>query len=231
MQIYGLNKLTLLDYPEHLAATVFLGGCNLRCPFCQNASLVTRLGSQPIIPTDEFMDYLKKRKGVLEGVCITGGEPTIYKELPDFIKDIKEMGYNVKLDTNGTNPAMLKDLIKSGLIDYVAMDIKNSREKYAITTGLSDIQIDLVEESVRILLESDLDYEFRTTVVREFHDRYDMLSIALWISGAKAYFLQGFQDSGDLIMPGLHPHDRETMQDFLSLVKPHVKHAALRGID
>lgn len=231
MQIYGLNKLTLLDYPEHLAATVFVGGCNLRCPFCQNASLVTRLDTQMRIPTDEIISYLKKRTGILEGVCITGGEPTIYKELPEFIKSIKELGYNVKLDTNGTNPEMLKALAEDRLIDYVAMDIKNSRSKYALTTGISELEIGLIEESVSFLLESDLEYEFRTTIVQEYHDREDILSIAQWIIGAKAYFLQGFQDSGDLIMPGLHPHSKETMQEFVSLTRPYVKHAALRGID
>ncbi|NLC18935.1 MAG: anaerobic ribonucleoside-triphosphate reductase activating protein [Clostridiales bacterium] len=231
MQIYGLNKLTLLDYPEHLAATVFVGGCNLRCPFCQNASLVTRLDTQMRIPTDEIISYLKKRTAILEGVCITGGEPTIYKELPEFIKSIKELGYNVKLDTNGTNPDMLKALAEDGLIDYVAMDIKNCRSKYALTAGISELEISLIEESVSFLLESDLEYEFRTTIVKEYHDREDILSIAQWIIGAKAYFLQGFQDSGDLIMPGLHPHSKEAMQEYLSLARPYVRHAALRGID
>lgn len=231
MQIYGLNKLTLLDYPEHLAATIFAGGCNLRCPFCQNASLVIRPNTQMEIPTDEIMSYLKKRTGILEGVCITGGEPTLYKDLPEFIKSIKEMGFKVKLDTNGTNPGMLKALTENMLIDYVAMDIKNCRSKYAITTGIPDLEISLIEESVSFLLNSNLDYEFRTTIVKEYHNKEDILSIAQWIKGAKAYFLQGFKDSGDLIMPGLHPHSKETMQEFLSLIKPYVRHAALRGID
>jgi len=231
MHIYGLNKLTLLDYPEHLAATVFVGGCNLLCPFCQNASLVIRPGTQIEIPVDEVMEYLNKRKGTLEGICITGGEPTIYDDLPEFIKSIKELGYEVKLDTNGTNPDMLKTLVRAGLLDYVAMDIKNSRSKYALTAGISNPGISRIEESVSFLLESNLDYEFRTTVVKEYHDKDDMLSIAGWILDAKAYYLQGFKDSGDLIQPGLHPHDKETMQEFLALVKPFVKHAALRGID
>jgi pyruvate formate lyase activating enzyme len=231
MQIYGLNKLTLLDYPEHLAATIFCGGCNLRCPFCQNASLVTKLQTQVVHPTDEILDYLKKRRGTLEGVCITGGEPTIYEDLPDFIKKLKDLGYNVKLDTNGTNPAMLKALIEDKLIDYVAMDIKNSPDKYPVTTGIYNLQLKLVEESVSFLLSSVPAYEFRTTIVKEYHTEDDMLAIGKWIEGAHAYFLQGFQDTGDLILPGLHPHSKETMQLFLNLVKPYVKQVSLRGID
>lgn len=231
MQIYGFNKLTLLDYPEHLAATIFLGGCNLRCPFCHNAALVTKLKTQVSIPTEEIMDYLSKRRGILEGICITGGEPTLYNDLPEFIQRIKALDYNVKLDTNGTNPSMLKSLAADRLIDYVAMDIKNSRDKYAVTTGVPDIQLNLIEESISFLLSSGLDYEFRTTVVKEYHTREDILAIAMWINGANAYYLQGFKDSGDLILPGLHPHDKTTMQEFESIAKPYVKHVSLRGID
>lgn len=231
MQIYGLNKLTLLDYPEHLAATIFCGGCNFRCPFCHNASLVTKLQTQVIYPIDEILDYLKKRRGALEGVCITGGEPTIYNDLPDFIQRIKDMGYNVKLDTNGSNPAMLKELVVDKLIDYVAMDIKNSAEKYPLTTGISEPEVNKIEESVSFLLSNVPAYEFRTTIVKEYHNKEDILAIGRWIEGARAYFLQGFQDTGDLILPGLQPHSKETMQEFLSLVKPYVKQASLRGID
>jgi pyruvate formate lyase activating enzyme len=233
MQIYGFNKLTLLDYPGHLAATIFLGGCNLRCPFCHNASLVTKLPTQIPISVDEIIDYLNKRRGILEGVCITGGEPTIYNDLPELVKMIKKLDYNIKLDTNGTNPVMLKSLVSDNLIDYVAMDIKNSRDKYVITTGIPEVQIELVDESITFLLSltSKIDYEFRTTIVKEYHTKEDILAIGQWIKGAQAYYLQGFQDSGDLIIPGLHGHSKETLQEFESLVKPYVKQVSLRGID
>ncbi|HWT76088.1 MAG TPA: anaerobic ribonucleoside-triphosphate reductase activating protein [Mobilitalea sp.] len=231
MQIHGFNKLTLLDYPGHLAATIFLGGCNLRCPFCHNASLVTRLSNQPTIPREEVLDTLSKRKNVLEGVCITGGEPTLYKELPAFIREIKEMGFMVKLDTNGTNPLMMKQLTDEKLIDYIAMDIKNSREKYASTAGISNLNLAAIEESVSFLLSSPLDYEFRTTIVKEFHAQEDMLSIGKWLSGAKAYYLQSYKDSGDVIQPGLNSHSKETLLDYVYLLTPYIRHVSLRGID
>jgi pyruvate formate lyase activating enzyme len=167
MQINGFNKTTLLDYPKHIAATVFIGGCNMRCPFCHNASLVEYVGSQPAISIDEVLDYLKKRKGILEGVCVTGGEPTLYPELPAFISEIKALGFKVKLDTNGTNPAMLKNLSENRLIDYVAMDIKNSKSKYPLTTGMQNIKLDKICDSVSFLLTSQVEYEFRTTIVKE----------------------------------------------------------------
>lgn len=231
MQINGFNKLTLLDYPGHLAATIFLGGCNMRCPFCHNASLVTKVAHQPVIPTEEVLSTLTKRINVLEGVCITGGEPTLYNDLPAFIKQIKAMGYLVKLDTNGTNPTMLKALVNEKLIDYVAMDIKNSREKYALTTGQSNLSLKDIEESVTFLLTSPVEYEFRTTVVKEYHTIEDMHSIGQWLNGAKSYYLQSYKDSGDIILPGLNSHTKETLLEYENLLKPYVDKIALRGID
>jgi pyruvate formate lyase activating enzyme len=203
----------------------------MRCPFCHNASLVTRPGSQPVIPAEEVLSYLSKRKNILEGVCITGGEPTLYDDLPDFIQKIKALGLKIKLDTNGTNPDMMKSLVKDSLIDYIAMDIKNSREKYGMTSGKNDLPMQKIEESASYLLTSPVDYEFRTTVVREFHEEEDMVSIARWLAGAKAYFLQCYKDSGDIIMPGLSAPSKETLLHYTDIIKPYIQNVKLRGID
>jgi pyruvate formate lyase activating enzyme len=230
MQIHGFNKTTLLDYPKHLAATIFLGGCNMRCPFCHNASLVTNTTSQPTIPEEEVLSYLVKRQNILEGVCITGGEPTLYPDLPTFIKKIKDLGFKIKLDTNGTNPVMIKTLITDKLIDYIAMDIKNSPEKYTLTAGLSNLSLDPIRESVDLLLTSPLDYEFRTTVVKEYHTLEDMLSISNWLSGAKAYYLQSYKDSDDIILPGLHDHSKETLLEYVKLLSLKIPNVSIRGV-
>ncbi len=231
MQINGFNKLTLLDYPGHLAATVFLGGCNMRCPFCHNASLVTKVSTQPVIPAEEVLDTLAKRRGILEGVCITGGEPTLYPDLPDLIRRIKDMGYLVKLDTNGTNPGMMKALAKDALIDFIAMDIKNSREKYALTSGMPHINMALIEESVTYLKSAPIPYELRTTIVKEYHTKEDMRSIGEWLAGAAAYYLQSYKDSGDIIMPGHSSHTKETLLEFVQILTPYIKNVSLRGVD
>lgn len=230
MQINGFNKFTLLDYPKHLASTIFLGGCNFRCPFCHNSSLVLSAGSQPVIPIDDVMSYLDKRKGVLEGVCISGGEPTLCPELSDLIRRIKALGYKVKLDTNGTRPKIIKDLAEGGLIDYVAMDIKNSKEHYYLSAGISNFSLEPIEESVSYLLSGPVSYEFRTTLVKEHHTDRDMLSIGNWIKGADAYFLQSFEDSGDILMPGLTAPKKEVMQHYVELLKPFVKSVQIRGL-
>ncbi|MDF2485621.1 MAG: hypothetical protein K0R46_1789 [Herbinix sp.] len=230
MQIHGFNKTTLLDYPKHLAATIFLGGCNMRCPFCHNASLVTNTTSQPTIPEEEVLSYLVKRQNILEGVCITGGEPTLYPDLPTFIKKIKDLGFKIKLDTNGTNPVMIKTLITDKLIDYIAMDIKNSPEKYTLTAGLSNLSLDPIRESVDLLLTSPLDYEFRTTVVKEYHTLEDMLSISNWLSGAKAYYLQSYKDSDDIILPGLHDHSKETLLEYVKVLSLKIPNVSIRGV-
>lgn len=230
MHIHGFNKITLLDYPKHLAATIFIGGCNLRCPFCHNASLVTNVNSQPIIPTNEVLTILESRKSILEGICITGGEPTIYPDLPDFIKDVKKLGLKVKLDTNGSNPSMIKYLANNNLIDYIAMDIKNSKDKYSLSVGVDNYLIDSTSESIEFILREFIDYEFRTTLVKEHHCENDMIAIGEWIKGAKAYYLQAFVDSGDLLTNGLTAHSREEMSHFSSLLKPYVKSVFLRGL-
>lgn len=231
MNIHGLNKSTLLDYPRHLAATIFVGGCNMRCPFCHNASLVLRPHTQPIISTDEVMAYLVKRKNLLDGVCITGGEPTLYPELPLFINKIKDLGLKVKLDTNGTNPTMMRYLTDNKLIDYVAMDIKNSREKYKHTAGNKDISMDKINESVSLLLSDIVEYEFRTTIVSELHTEIDIEAIGSWIKGANAYYLQAYEDSGDVISPGFTGPSKETLMQYKKLLSIYVEHVDMRGLD
>lgn len=231
MQIYGFNKTTLLDYPKHIASTIFVGGCNMRCPFCHNASLVTNLATQPTIAKDKVLDTFKKRIGILEGVCISGGEPTLYPELPSFISEIKTLGLKVKLDTNGSNPSMIKFLIDNNLIDYIAMDIKNSKEKYIATIGVENYNIAPISETVSYLLTSPIDYEFRTTVVHEHHTKEDMVSIGQWIKGAKAYYLQSYKDSGDVLLPGLSSPTKETLLEYVTIIKPYVQNISLRGVD
>ena len=228
MIVKGLQKLTLLDFPGRLAATVFLGGCNMRCPFCHNASLVVRDGGENI--TEEALfSFLESRRGKLSGVCITGGEPTLYKELPTFIKNIRALGYAVKLDTNGTNPEMLRSLIDTGLVDYVAMDIKSSPSDYPAACGVADIDVSKIDTSVQMLLSGNVDYEFRTTVTRELHSLAEMEDIGKWRAGAKRYFLQGFKDSGDLISDGFSAIDTKTEAEFLKAVRVYVPTAQTRG--
>ncbi|MBQ3516645.1 MAG: anaerobic ribonucleoside-triphosphate reductase activating protein [Lachnospiraceae bacterium] len=208
MQIHGLNKTTLLDYPEHVACTVFCGHCNFRCPFCQNSDLVLDPASQPCISEEEFWTFLSKRKGMLEGVCITGGEPTLHKDLPDFIARIKEHGLLVKLDTNGYRPEVLEALIQNNLIDYVAMDLKSSKEGYSLASGLANFDIGAIEASVRLLMTGQIPYEFRTTVVRELHTQEAFASIAKWIEGCRAYYLQSYTESGSVLQYALSPKER-----------------------
>lgn len=231
MNIQGFQKLTLLDYPGHIAATIFLGGCNLRCPFCHNASLVSRSDAQPAIPLEDVLTTLTKRRHILEGVCITGGEPTLYPGLTNLIWQIKALGLKIKLDTNGTNPDLLKACVQDGLIDYVAMDIKNSREKYALTCGIPNLNLDKIEQSILFLLSGNLDYEFRTTIVKEFHTQEDMHSIGKWIEGARTYFLQSFLDSGDVLESGLNPHTKETLEAYAAVLRNYVSQVSPRGVD
>lgn len=231
MHIQGLQKLTLLDYPGFVACTVFLSGCNFRCPFCHNASLVTHVDPGQDIPEEEVMAFLKKRSAVLDGVCITGGEPLLEHSLESFIRTVKELGYKIKLDTNGSNPERLRRLIESGLIDYVAMDIKNTPEKYGMTIGIEGFDTAKIRESVKYLLSGAVEYEFRTTVVREFHKREDFEKIGKWISGAEHYYLQAFKDSGDLIQNGLHGYIPDIMKQALEIVRKYVPAAELRGVE
>ncbi len=228
MKLGGIAKMTLLDFPGRVACTVFTVGCGFRCPFCHNASLVTH--PQGEIALADFFDFLKKRKGLLDGVCISGGEPLGHADLPDFIKEIRALGYAVKLDTNGAHPLGLIRLVEGGLLDYVAMDIKNSPEKYAMTAGLGRMP-EGVFESARFLLSGALPYEFRTTVVEELHEPSDFSRIGEWIRGADRYFLQSFTDSGDLIGEGMSPPSREKLDACLLAVRPFVPTAALRGVN
>ena len=228
MDIHGIQKLTLLDYPGKCACTVFLAGCNLRCPFCHNAPLVLER-PDPVMVEEEFLAFLKKRRGLLDGVCITGGEPTLRKDLPEFIDKIRNLGYLVKLDTNGSNPNMLRRLIDEGKVDYVAMDIKNSPERYADTCGGVDI-LSAVQESVRILMENKVAFEFRTTCVKPFHDQSAMDAIGRWLSGAENYYLQSFVDSGSLVGSGVSGFTKEEMEALRQAVLPYIPTALIRGI-
>ena len=229
MLLMGLQKLTLLDFPGKIACTVFTGGCDFRCPFCHNASLVRLHADAPRLPEEEFFKFLNMRKGVLQGVCITGGEPTLQPHLADFTKRIRELGFKVKLDTNGNNPEVLKSLVSEGLIDYVAMDIKNSFEKYNETTGIS-ADIDSIKESIEILINGNIDYEFRTTLVSGFHTTQDMQRIGEMIKGTKKYYLQNFVDSGDILCPGLAPLGEEEMELMRKTAEKYVSVTQIRGI-
>lgn len=221
--------MTLLDYPEKVAATVFLGGCDFRCPFCHNFELVD--GSAEGIMTDkELFSFLEKRKGLLDGVTITGGEPCLRKDLKELIRNIKNIGYLVKLDTNGYSPDVLEDLLDSGLIDYVAMDIKNSFAKYELTTGVKELDLSKIQRSISLLLTGSIDYEFRTTVINEFHEDSDFVAIGDIIAGAKAYFLQQYIQRDTVPDQTLTSPTPESMQRFLTIVRPKVPNAALRGI-
>ena len=229
MKIAGLQKLTLLDYPGHTACTVFLWGCNFRCPFCHNAGLVTQPPAQEI-PLAELLAFLKKRQGLLDGVCITGGEPTLHPDLPELIRQMRDWGYQIKLDTNGTNPQMLRSLCEAGLLDMVAMDIKNAPEKYALTAGTEHLHIEQINESIRFLMQGSVPYEFRTTVVKDYHNAEDFVRIGKWIQGAEHYYLQGFRDSGDLISTGVGGLSTQEMHTLLEAVLPYVPNAKLRGV-
>ena len=231
MKIYGLNKTTLLDYPGRVAATIFLGGCNFRCPFCQNSSLVLNPDRQPEIPEEEVLSFLKKRKGILEGVCVTGGEPTLSPELPEFLKKIQDLGYPVKLDTNGSRPQVLKDLASRNLIQMTAVDIKACPNNYPSLCGLVHPDLDSIKETVDFLINGSLDYEFRTTVVRELHTEQDFIQIGQWIAGAKAYYLQAYRDSEEVLQPGFSSYSQKELMYFRDILKRTIPLVELRGID
>ena len=222
--------MTLLDFPGKVACTVFTGGCNFRCPFCHNALLVTKLPEKPDYSEDEILSFLEKRTGLLDGVAITGGEPLLNPDIVDFIRKIRDMGYAVKLDTNGSFPERLKAIVSEGLVDYVAMDIKNRREKYTETVGLKNLDLSKIEESIDFLKSGAVDYEFRTTVVKQFHTVEDITAAAEWISGAKRYFLQNFVDSGELICEEVSGVDKETMLKMKSAAADFVPQTEIRGI-
>ena len=231
MYLCGLQKLAMVDYPGKLAATVFTGGCNLRCPFCHNALLVTRLDETPKLSEQEILNFLASRKKLLDGVVLSGGEPLMQPDAAVFLKKVRDMGFAVKLDTNGCYPEALADILERGLVDYVAMDIKNCREKYALTVGRSSFDIAPVEESVRLLRASRVTYEFRTTLVQELHTADDIRAIGQWLRGAPRYYLQQFVDSGNLISEGCHGFTPSEMREFAAVAAPFFDEVSLRGVE
>lgn len=226
MQIGGLQKLTLLDFPGQVACTVFLQGCNFRCPFCHNPSLV--LGTEAITE-ESVLAFLKQRQGLLDGVAITGGEPLLSAGLEDLLRQIRSLGYKIKLDTNGSFPGKLEQLIADGLVDYVAMDIKNAPEKYDQTAGTAGF-LPAVRESASLLIDGKIPYEFRTTVVDELHEPEDFHAIGQWLSGAQQYFLQCFTDSGEILQPGLHAPSKEKLEKCLAIAGQYIPNTHIRGI-
>lgn len=230
MKIQGFQKLTLLDYPGKTAATVFTGGCNFRCPFCHNSDLVLNPSAFPEMAETEVLKQLERRVGFIDGICITGGEPLLWNIL-GFVKKIKEMGLLVKVDTNGSFPLRLNELILSGDVDYVAMDIKNSPEKYSETVGIEDFDTSAIFKSVEILKNSGIDHEFRTTAVKELHTESDMEKIGQWLEGETKYFLQGYKLSDGVIDKTLTPHTAEDMHRLLQAVRKYIPNAQLRGIE
>ena len=228
MNVQGYQKLTLLDYPGRTACTVFTGGCNLRCPFCHNAGLVRTPLAGPNL-TDEVLAYLAKRKGILDGVCVTGGEPLLQPDLVGFLQAVKEMGYAVKLDTNGMLPGRLAEVLATKLVDYVAMDIKSSLDGYPAATG-TDADVSAVSDSLSILRDSGIPFELRTTAVRGIHTEADFDAIGQWIGDVPAYFIQRFVDSGQLLGSGFDAFTPEEMERLLATVRVHVPSAQLRGV-
>ena len=232
MRIGGLQKLTLLDFPEHVACTVFTLGCNFRCPFCHNSALVLedKVRQAETISEEEFFKFLNKRKGLLDGVAITGGEPLIQPDIKDFTRKIRDLGFLVKLDTNGSFPKLLKEILDEGLVDYVAMDIKSTLEGYKDVCGLMSPPADKLKESIDLLQNSGIPFEFRTTVIDEFHDEKVFAGIADLIEGTERYFLQRFEDSGELIEEGrLHPASEEKLMRLLEIARTKVPNAQIRG--
>lgn len=230
MNIYGLQKTTLLDYPEHVAATIFTGGCNMRCPFCHNMNLVN-MTNTPLLSEENVISFLKKRSNILDGVCITGGEPTLQSDLMDFIRKVKAFGYNVKLDTNGTNPSVLKALLNEQLLDYIAMDIKSSASNYNIVCGINNFDISNILESIDIIKKSSIPYEFRTTVIKEYHNSDIIEEIGKLLLGAEKYYLQCFLDSEFVPNHDLSSPDKEELITYRNQLLKYITRVEIRGID
>lgn len=229
MLIKGFQKLTLLDFPGRTACTVFTGGCNYRCPFCHNALLVTEQ-DDAYYDEEEIFEHLERRKNVLDGVAVTGGEPLLQKDIERFLYEIKDKGYAVKLDTNGSFPEKLEGILQLGLADYVAMDIKNCPEKYGVTVGVKNFDITPVEKSIELLMNGNVPFEFRTTVTADYHTPEDIEKAAEWIKGAPKYYLQNFADSGNLIDSNCRGVSRGEMREMLERAKKYIPTAELRGI-
>ncbi len=230
MKIHGLQKMTLLDFPGRVACTVFLGGCDFRCPFCHNFELVDGT-ARPIMDEVELLAFLEKRKGLLDGVAFTGGEPCLHKDLPNLLEKIRALGFAVKLDTNGCHPALLGTLLDRGLVDYVAMDVKNSPAKYAVTCGVDAVDLAPIRQSIELMMTLAPDYEFRTTVVAELHEAADFADIGQLIRGARRYFLQAFTDRDSVPYEGFHAPAKADMLRFADAVRPFVGQVSLRGVD
>ena len=234
LTVAGLQKMTLLDFPGQVACTVFLQGCNFRCPFCHNSDLLPGSG-EPFMTAEEFLDFLKKRTGLLDAVCVSGGEPTLQKELPEFLRQIKALDYKVKLDTNGLRPWVLKDLVAEGLVDYVAMDVKNSPAAYGETVGIAKPDLSKIEESLRFLIGGAVPYELRTTVVAEFHKDQRIAEMGQWLAslipGKKPakLFLQSFVDRDSVLLSGLSSPTDEQLQKYVSILTPYIESVAIRG--
>ena len=232
--IAGLQKMTLLDYPGKVACTLFLRGCNFRCPFCHNSGLLSGAGEESL-PVEAFLQFLGKRKGILDGVCVTGGEPTLQPGLEDLLRQIKDLGFSVKLDTNGSRPAVLKRLVAEKLVDYVAMDVKNGPDAYDATVGVPALHLESLEESLRFLMEGNVDYELRTTVVAQLHSEASVLQMGQWLASLapgkkpEKLFLQFFTDRESVLLTGLSAHDTQTMEKLANLLSPYIGKVSLRG--
>lgn len=231
MVIGGYQKTTLLDYPGHVAATVFVGGCNFRCPFCHNAKTLLCVDPSKVVEQQEVLDFLTSRRSLLTGVCISGGEPTLQPDLANFIFEIKEMGYLVKLDTNGYRPDVLRDLLDQKLLNYIAMDIKSGFSRYNRSTGVSNINISLIQESIDLIQGSGLPYEFRTTVVDGLHSLSDFYEIREMLSKEATFYIQPLKDNGNILTPGLKSPDQETLEDYLEIVQEKIPNTFLRGVE
>ena len=235
MKIVGLQKLTLLDFPGKVACTVFLGGCNFRCPFCHNSDLLDGTADS-LMDEEALLEFLKKRAGLLDAVCVSGGEPTLQRELKGFLRSIKDLGFLVKLDTNGYRPEVLRSLVEEGLVDYVAMDVKNGPSHYAATTGCPGIDLDRIAQSLQYLIGGSADYELRTTVVEELHNEASVLEMGQWLSvlaapkKPKQLFIQCFTNRESVLEQGLHAPQRETLEKFVEILTPYVEQIALRGV-
>ena len=230
MDFSGWEKLSLLDYDDNITTTLFMAGCPFRCPFCHNSDLVLRPDKAPKIPWEEIKEYLVKRQGVLDAVCISGGEPTLMEDLEDKIREIKSLGYLVKLDSNGWRPHILRHLIEEKLVDYIAMDIKNSEAKYHATCG-TKVDMEQIKESIALLKEGKVDYEFRTTLVNELHKDSDLEGMIKLVEGAKRYFLQMYIDSDHCIIGGFHAVPKEKALQWKEILAKHVDFVALRGYE
>lgn len=230
MKIHGFQKLTLVDFPSHVAAILFTGACNFRCPFCHNSSLVLSPEKEPVVSNEEIFAYLEKRKGILDGVVVTGGEPTLQKDLIPFLGELKRLGYSVKLDTNGYRPEVLKDAMDSGFVDYVAMDIKNSIDSYPETAGLTFFNQENIIESASLLMNGKVDYEFRTTVVKELHREENFEKIGQWLKGAKRYYLQSFVPSENTIEKGFESPGEKALESYAEILRNYITNVEIRDL-